>query len=480
MKKKVISGLFILAGITAALAQQSQVITFEEAIKTALQNNVNLNQQKNVLQFNQNQKTSAIASLGPSVNLNGQAAQFNGNSFNQQQGRVINGVRDNVSASIDANVILFSGLSNISNYKAANAQLEAQSYFVKRTAQDIINTVANQYLQVLLDVELYRIAKENYEVQKKQLEQVVAHVEVGSRPPVDALNQEAQTNNAELRMLQAEININNDKAILTTTLLMDPFQNFDVVRPEWSITEIMNDNRDHEVLYDLAKVNRGDLQRAINQEKAAQFNMNAFRGNMMPRLSAFFSYGSSYNFQHSVPDSATFGSTSYVLNGTQIDRVETYETVANPDSPRPFGEQFGTNNVYKSYGLRLSIPLFNGLQNRTTFYQQKVAYQNSKLSTSNAEIQAKTDVLRTHRNFQVQKKTFTVSQSQLNAADQAFKLEQERYNLGVTNFVDYVRANTAFVQAQTDLAQSEFRLLFQKVLLEYATGTLKVEDLGSN
>lgn len=480
MKKLVLVNLFVWTSVFVAFAQQSEIITFEQAIKTALQNNVNLNQQKNLLQFNQNQKTSAVASMGPTVNLNGQATQFNGNSFNQQQGRVINGVRDNIGGSVDANLTLFSGLSNISNYKAANAQLEAQSYFVKRTAQDVINTVASQYLQVLLDVELYRIAKENYEVQKKQLEQVIVQVDLGARPPVDALNQEAQTNNAELRMLQAEIAINNDKAILTTTLLMDPFQNFEVVRPDWSIAEIMNDNRDHEALYDLAKVNRGDLQRAINQEKAAQFNMNSFRGNMMPQLSAFFSYGSSYNFQHDVPDSVTFGTTSYVLNGTQIERVITDVTEVNPDRPRPFGEQFGTNNVFKSYGLRLSIPIFNGLRNRTSYYQQKVAYQNSKLNTSNVEIQAKTDVLRTQRNFQVQKKTFTVSQSQLNAADQAFKLEQERFNLGVTNFVDYVRANTALVQAQTDLAQSEFRLLFQKVLLEYATGTLKVEDIGNN
>jgi outer membrane protein len=260
-------------------------------------------------------------------------------------------------------------------------------------------------------------------------------------------------------------------------MLLDPFQNIEVVRPDWSLIEIMSDDRNHETLYELAKANRGDIQRALSQEKAAQFGIVAARGNMLPSLNAFFSYGSSYNYQHNVPDSATFSNSEYVLNGTQIDKVTTYETVANPDRPRPFGEQFGTNNVYKSYGLQLTIPVFNGLRNRNTYYQQKITYQNSKLNRSNVEIQAKTDVLRTTRNFQVQKKTYTVSQSQLNAAEQAFKLETERYNLGVTNFVEYVRANLAFVQAQTDLAQAEFRLLFQKVLLEYATGTLKAEDL---
>ncbi len=49
-----------------------------------------------------------------------------------------------------------------------------------------------------------------------------------------------------------------------------------------------------------------------------------------------------------------------------------------------------------------------------------------------------------------------------------FRLENERYYLGVTNFVDYQNANRVFVQAQAKL-----RLLFQKVVVAYAAGTLK-------
>ena len=452
--RAIVIKIFLLASV--GTIAQSRVLTFEEAIKIALDNNVNLNQQRNQLEFTQAQKSSAIASFAPSVNANIQAAQFNGNSFNQQQGRVINGIRDNVSGSLNANLVLFNGLSNISNLRASNRQVDAQSFFVKRTAQDVINTVASQYLNVLLDIELYRIAQKNYESQKKQLEQVKAQVQVGARPPVDEPNQVAQTDNAELRMLQAEINLNNDKAILTSTLLLDPFDNIEVQKPNWNLTDILNDGRDHLELYEIAKTNRGDLMRAINQEQASQYLLNSTRANMMPTLVAFFNYGSSFNYQHNIPDSIL---------------------AAEPSINRPFGSQFGTDNIYKSYGLQLSIPLFSRLQNRTQYYQQKVLYRNSKLNRSNVEIQAKTDVFRSYQNFQAQKKTYSVSQSQFSASEQAFQLETERYNLGITNFVDYVRANQAYVQAETDLAQAEYRLLFQKVLIEYAIGTLKAEDL---
>jgi len=33
-----------------------------------------------------------------------------------------------------------------------------------------------------------------------------------------------------------------------------------------------------------------------------------------------------------------------------------------------------------------------------------------------------------------------------------------------------------YVQAQTDKAQAEYTLVFQKIVLEYAVGTLKTED----
>ena len=451
-----LAGAIMVIGPIISDAQEARVLTFEETIKIALSNSVSLNQQKNQLEYNQAQKASAIAQFVPSVSANLQAAQFNGNSFNQQQGRVINGIRDNISGSVNANVVLFNGLSKISSLKAASKQVEAQSYFVKRTSQDVINTVSAQYLQILLDVELYRIAEKNLETQKKQLEQVKAQVELGSRPPVDEPNQLATTNGAELRLIQAEVALNNDKALLKSTLLLDPFVDFEVKKPEWDLNEILSDNRNHEELFEAAKENRGDLLRALNQEEASLFNMNATRANMTPTLLAFFNLGSSFNFQHGIPDSVL---------------------AREPSINRPFGSQFGTDNIYKSYGLQLSIPLFNGFQSRTNYYQQKVLYRNSKLNRSNAEILAKTDVFRTYQNLQTQKKTYTVSQSQFSAAEVAFQLESERYNLGITNFVDYVRANQAYVQAETDLAQAEFRLLFQKVLVEYATGTLKIEDL---
>lgn len=456
MKYKIFLFALLVTGVAVGQDADDKVLTFQEAVSIALRNNVTLGTQKNNLEAAQMQRTSSFLNMAPTVNVNAFAQQFNGNSFNQQQGRAVNGVRDAVTGSINVTMPVFNGFALVNSARAASSQLEAQSYFVKRTTEDVINTVSAQYLTVLLDVELLRIAKENFEALNAQLEQIKEQVVLGSRSPVDEYNQEGQTRAAELRMLQAEINLTNDRALLTQTLLIDPFAEFDVAKPDWSISELELLNPNAEEMYTVAKENRGDLLRAANSESAARYGLMATRGAMAPSLGAFFNFGSAYNYQHDVPDSVL---------------------ADNPSINRPFDDQFTNDNVYKSYGLQLNIPILNGFQSRNRMVQQKMTYRNSKLLRDNAEIVVKTDVLRAAKNFQVGKTTYAVTQSQLKAAELAFQLETERFNLGVTNFVDFAQANIRLVQAQTDKAQAEYRLIFQKILLEYATGTLKIEGI---
>ncbi len=454
--KRIVFAVCCLAGtVSSELKAQTvpKVLTFEDAIKIALQNNVLLNQQKNNLTYSQMQRTQSIAGLGPTLSLNSGITEVNGNFFNQNEGKVVNGLFDQFSGSVNAYWNIFNGLGQVNRVKQYSNALEAQSFYVNRTSQDVINTVSTQYLTLLLDAELLRIAKENFEGLSKQLEQVKEQVSLGARSPVDEYNQDSQTKAAEIRALQAEINTINDKALLTQTLLLDPSDEFEIAKPKWDVNTIGANEADLQNLFETSLVNRGDYQRALKNEQAAKFATKANKGNFLPTLGAFGTMGSFYNHLHG-----------------DVNTVE-------------FDKQFQTDNLRKTYGLQLSIPIFGGNQNfqyRTTYVQQKVLYMNSKITTKNVEVQVKTDVKRAYQNFKLYKRTYIVTVAQLDAATVAFQLETERYNLGVTNFVDFVNANRAFVQAQTDKASAEYRLVFQKILLDYAVGILKTEDIIQN
>lgn len=464
--KRVAAIIIVTTGLVSQAVAQQKVLTFEEAVRIAMKNSVTLNQQRNLLEVNQMQKTASYVAMGPNLSLNSTAVRIDGNSFNPQTGTVVNGIRDNVTGTLNGNINLFSGFRAVNSVRQNTRLLDAQAYNVNRVTQDVINTVATQYLTVMLDKELLRIAKENYEALNQQYQQVKEQAALGARSPVDEYNQDAQTKAAELRAVQAEIQLNNDRTLLVQTLLIDPFEEFDVELPNWDINQIGSETLNPQELADKAKIHRGDYLRAVRQEEAQRFGLAGARGQYMPTLYAFGSYGSAYNFQHNVPDSIDDGS------GNMI---------PNPGKPRPFEEQFRQNNVYKQYGLQLSIPILNGFQARSNATQQKKLYENAQLTRKNVEYQIQNDVVRTVRNYEGAKKQYGITIDQLKAAEVAFQLETERYNLGVTNFVDFVNANRAFVQAQADKARAEYNLVFQKLLLEYAVGTLKPEDLtGSN
>jgi outer membrane protein len=449
MRKYVLIGLLSGCAFSLSAQEQPKVLTFDDAVKIALQNGVLFNQQKNNLELNQIQKVSNILGLGPTLSASASAYRVDGNTFNNNTGQVVNGIFDQVNGQVNANLNIFNGFSQVSRARQYSNLLDAQAFYVNRTSQDLINTIAGQYLQVLLDAELLHIANENWEALKKQLDQVKEQVALGVKSPVDEYNQDSQAKAAEIRSLQAQVALINDKALLTQTLLLDPSEPVEVVKPDWDVNLATADKIEFKQQFETALKNRGDYLRAVKNEDAARYGMNAARASMTPTLSAFGTLYSAYNHAHGDP------------------------------TVRPFDVQIKSDNLKKIYGLQLNIPIFGGnqnLQNRTNYVQQRVTYLNNQWTRKNVEVQVKTDVLRAHQNMELYAKTYTVTIGQLKAAEIALQLETERYNLGVTSFVDFANANRVFVQAQTDKAQAEYRLLFQKVLVDYAVGTLKPED----
>ncbi len=143
--------------------------------------------------------------------------------------------------------------------------------------------------------------------------------------------------------------------------------------------------------------------------------------------------------------------------------------------PENFNTQFRTINPSLSYGANLTIPIFSRFQNKAQRSNAKVQYQNSILSQQNLERTVKLDVQRAHNNFINAIENYESSLAQFQAGELALQTQQESYLLGVTPQVALAQANQTYVQGAAAKVQAEVTLLFQKVLLEYALGTLQPE-----
>ena len=451
MRRIVLNVLLASLGVLPSLVFAQDKLTFKEAVKIGLDKNLILNQEKNNTITSTVNKTSSLLQLTPGVNIEGNAGRNDGNSFNQQQGQVVNGVLDFMGVNINATMPLFNGLNNINAYRQAANQNEAQIQLVKRTNQDVIRDVANQFLVCLLDQQLLNIQQKNVETQRQQYDQIKEQVAAGSRAEIDLYNQEYQVKNAELLALRASNTLKNDKIILAQTIQLDPTVPFELAEPEWDINRSDEEMATLEELYSMALERRGDLASARYTQKSSEFGYRASKGTYFPNVFLFAQYGSQYNYIHPTPE---FTATN-----------------------RPFDKQFFEDNVQLTYGVSFTIPLFTGLQTRSTAVLNKMAYENSKLETENTQIIVKSDVLRAYQNYQDAKANFEATSAQLRAAEISYNLEKERYALGISDIVALTLATQNYTRAQSDFASSKYTLMFQRILIDYASGTLKFEDI---
>lgn len=429
--------LTFLSLITFSIQAQELDLSYDEAVKIALEQNVTLRTQQNEMKIVKAEKAQSRGEMAPSASANLRGYQAI-NAFNDGDGSIING--NIVSGSFNTELNVFSGFSQVNQVKRASANFNAQLKQIERTSQDVIFEVTNQFLQVLLDTEFLKIAKDNLKTQELLYQQIDAMVEAGSRPKSDAYDQQAVVKNNELLVLKTANTLSNSKSNLAIILQLDPMVELTVIDPNWAVKEISLLEMNLDDLYDQSIANRPDLKQFEFNEFAAEKAISISKAYFAPSLYAFYNLGSQFN------------------------------NISNDDIDHQITTTFRRSNI----GLNLSIPIYSGLRNRTQYVRQKVYFENAKINTENLKKTILNDVRNAYQNFQDVRSAYEVSIAQLDAAELAQKVQQEKYNLGVGSLIELTNANNNHISAAAGNAQAKLNLLFQKVILDYYTGVLAV------
>jgi outer membrane protein len=417
-------------------------LTFEDAVRIGLEKNVTLNTQKNQLEATQAFKLSSVGNFIPNLNVTGNLNHQSGQQQNQGTGELEDLNTDYAGYQINASYTIFNGLGRLNGLMSANKQVEAQSYQVKRSSQDVIFNVASQYLQVLLDQELLRIAEENHTAQKALLDKIQASYDVGARAVTDVYAQDAIVKGLEVNTIRAKNTLQNDKSLLSQTLQLDPSQSFEVVYPMFVQNYSNYKNVSLDSLIQVALVNRPDLQQSAYQSQANKYLMRSATGRFMPSVSLYANYGSFYYS---------------LLDGD-------------------FQNQIRTTNPSTTYGVNLTIPIFSQFQTRYQKTQSRVLYENAVLTEQNVEKSVKLDVQRAYNNYVNAIESYNSSLAQFQSGELALQTQQESYLLGISDQAALAQSNQIYVMAAASKVQAEVTLLFQKVLLEYALGVIREDS----
>ena len=452
--------------------------TLQECVEYALEHNISVEQAALDVELAKTRVSDAYGDFMPSVNGSASNSWNTGLTQNVTTGILQTQTTRNFSAGITASVSLFDGLRNFKNLQLSKMSRLASEYSLEQMKDDITLFVANSYLQVLFNKESLKVIEAQHQITLQQLDRVQDLVEAGAVPQGDLLEIKANAASEEQRMILAENQIKISLVALAQILQIKDYENFHIAERDYDVfgNEIMEQPVSEVIA--AAEESRYEVKIATINEELAEKQSEIAKGAYYPTLGAFFNY----NTRES-------GAGRFIAGGLdpdnpyrQIGFVEaTEEIVVAPNmtteigSPLPFFEQLKLNDGI-SYGLQLNVPVFNGFATRNAVKRSEVEVKKSRLRLEQTRLDLEANVYQAYTDAKGALKAYEAALVALDAQLLAYDYATERYNVGLTNSLDFSQAKFNLENAQSEVVRTKYDYIFKLKVLELYFG-VPISDL---
>ncbi len=465
--------IFLFVFTVYARAQQptaGKTWSLEECIDYALKNNISVKQSElstDLAKVNLNQSEGNLL-----PNLNGNASHSY--NFGRTVDRFTNQfatqqvLSENFFLSSDWN--LFSGLQNINSIKENRYNYMASKYDVDKMKNDISLSVASAYLQILFNMEALENAKNQMGITQGQVDRTQKLVDAGSVAKGTLLDIQAQLATEELNVTNAQNNLDISYLTLAQYLNMPSADGFTVVKPEIAIANEALLTATPSQIYNTAVNNLPEIKSADFKVKSAERAVKGAWGGLSPRLSFSASYGTGYSGASKqlagTPYFTGLSPNGDVTSGGDLVYSPSfgadYETI-------PFADQF-KNNVNKSFGFNLSVPIFNRFQVKTSIDRARIQKQSAELTVESTKLQVQKNIQQAYADANAALKKYASTQKALEAMQESFKYTEQKFNVGMVNTIDYNTAKNKLITTQSQLLQAKYEFVFKTKVLDFYQG----------
>jgi outer membrane protein len=443
--------------------------TLQQCVDYAIKNNIQIKQTQLSADLAQSNLTQSKANVLPSLNANASNFYNYGKTIDQFTNSFATERVRSDRYSLQSNVTLFNGLQAYNTIKQNQLALSASKYDKEKMVNDIALFVASAYLQILFNLEILDISNQQVLLTKAQVERTKKLLDAGSIARGNLLNIESQVANEELAVINAENSLAISYLNLAQLLELTDTKNFKIVRP--ALPELINAEIKEDVasIYQNALSSRPEIKSADLKLKSAEKGIAIAKGALSPQLTMGGSYGSGYSgLSKRLIGDPTYGiaPTGYF---TSSNENVLGPVLLNSFERTPFTTQI-KDNVNKSFGFNLSIPIFNG-------FQVKNAINRAKINTANAQLNLEAEqkllfksIQQAYSDAQGALKKYSASQKAVSALRESFQYSEQRYTLGMLNPLDYTDAKNKLTKAESDLVQAKYDFIFKQNILNFYQG----------
>ena len=436
--KTLLIALALLQAPTDSLPDLSRPWSLQQCIDWALEHNLTVAQQEATLERNAIDKNTADWSWVP--NLNASASE------NWSFGRGIGGdntYKSGNSASTGFNLSsampLFDGLATPNRIKLARLNLEAATEDLEKARDDVRVSVAKAYVQILYNYEILDVAREQQAIDSLQVVRLKGLFENGKASAAELSQQEASLAQSQLSLVQAQNNVRAALLDLSQLLELPVWHGFSVQRPKLQMEQVLISSPD-DIFADAVGIRPAIRAEELRLE-GTERSIRIAKAQLYPSLSLSAGLGTNYY-------------TSFATQG--------------------FWDQM-RNNFSQYVGLSLNIPIFTRFSARNQVRTAQVNRRNQEIQLQRAKNTLYKEIVQAWNGAVAARAKWESAHKAQAAAQDAFVLQQAKYENGKATFTEFNEARNRLVKAQSDAVQATYEYLFQTHLVEfYRGGTLEL------
>ena len=428
--------------LTSGMMMAQQTWTLQECMDYALANNIQLQQKRITAASSHEDVTQSKYALLPSVsfstNQNGSWRPFAESTINLTNGSMTtnrNTVSYNGTYGINANWTVWNGNRNINTIKQNKLTEQMAELEVQQQANTIQEQIAQLYVQILYETEAVKVCEEIIKASEMQRDRAQAMVDVGSLARVDLVQLEAQVSQDKYSLAQAQAQLANYKLQLKQLLEIHDTEPFDVAVPTVSDETVLAAIPSELSVYEAALEQRPEIQSGVLNVKASKVAVASARSGYMPTVSVTAGLG----------------------------------TNNSSGQKKAFTEQVKTN-LSNSFGLTVSVPLFDNLQTRTNIRKAKYALQTSELSLQEQQKNLYSTIENYWLNTTTSQQQYTYAKANVESMQESYDLVSEQFNLGLKNIVELTTGKNNLLQAEQQLLQTKYTALLNYAMLKFYAG----------
>ena len=337
----------------------------------------------------------------------------------------------NFSSRFSGNWNLFDSFSNWRKVARAQDLSQAAGHQLERADQETIFRVVQAYLGLLLAQKQQDVAEQSVKTAQSILDRSRARYESGVVVQSDLLSAQVRLAGRQEELIRARNNAAFAAAQLDTAMGVPPEEQF---QPSQALNQ---GTLPQPALADLEKqavASRPDLKQIEAEQMAQEKSVSIAKSAFGPKLNAFGGWET---------DSAT------------LSQVQGNNWVA---------------------GVELQLDLFQGGAKKAQLTREKALLERIAAAHQAASDQVRLEVRRAWYDFDSARQQVGVAQAAVGQAEESTRINQNRYDAGITTITDLLTIEEARRRAQTDYWEAVYRLRASYANLELATGTLSASS----